>query len=196
MAGPNRRLSQREQAEFIAFIIEQVTAEMVEALKQQAKERGEFVPDGVAESISGAVLQDSTGDITRAALTLIDEGRLVEMRRLNFQKRPITQTDNFILNWVKKHRNRVKGGLPGYATPANAKISEEKQLERIASAIIAARGNKEYVKKNRQKTWRYAKTAYRYVAEMQERLIRRQAEYFAEALGGEFKNAVDGTITL
>lgn len=178
------KLTPAQQAEFVSFVLEQFRKDLVEQLKSQAAARAEFVPDGVAESVAAQLVKRDNAAVQEVALILLDEGRLVDMRRLSFRNRPVTKDRNFILKWVQKHRDRVKGGVPGYKSPdaARKRLSQQQIDERVAGAIIASRGNKEYVSRNRRKSWRYAKTVYGRIGRLQSDLVRTQADYFAKAL--------------
>lgn len=178
-------LTPKEQAQFISFTLEQFRKDLVEQLKKQAADRAEFVPDGVAESVAAQLLKRDNEAVQEVALLLLDAGRLVDMRRLSFRNRPVSRDRNFILEWIQRHRNRVKiTRVPGYKSPerARARLSQQQIDERVAGAIIASRGGKEYTSRNRRKSWRYAKTVYGRIGRLQSDLARTQADYFAKAL--------------
>lgn len=178
-------LTKEQQAYFVNYVLEQFRKDLVEQLKSQAAQRAEYVPDGVAESVAARLLSRDNAAVQEVALILLDEGRLVDMRRLSFRNRPITSEKNFILDWVQKNRSRIKlKGVPGYKNPESARkrLSQQQIDERVASAIIASRGNKEYISRNRRKSWRYAKTVYGRIGRLQSDLVRTQADFFAKAM--------------
>lgn len=124
-----------------------------------------------------------------------DEGRHVDMKRLRWKKAPIQQGNNFILEWVKKRgRSAFKQKVPGYKNRPK-KLSEGKQMERIASAIIAAKAsNTRYVRRGR---W-YNSTINQLISRLTVRLTVNQAEWIQGVSRAEIEKAFTmrvGTVT-
>lgn len=162
-----------KQAEFIrdemrAWIREDVNP----ALRAAIRKRERNIPSGMEDSLRHEIetgLGDALGLYT---LSFPDAGRHVDMKNLNFEKRPIVEGANFILDWARKRgRNKFKKKIPGYGARAKTKLTEEQQLERIAGAIIASKTKKKHKRRGR---W-YNSVIQQLIGRLTGRLTRNQA---------------------
>ena len=139
-----------KQAEFIEEEIRAWIREDVDpTFKLAIQKRKAHIPSELESDISHD-LEVGLGDaLALYTLSFPDEGRHVDMRNLNFEKRPVQEGNNFILDWARRRgRSKFKRRVPGYKkTPKN--LSEEKQIERIAAAIIASKPEKKHKRRGR-----------------------------------------------
>jgi hypothetical protein len=177
-------ISQEEQVRFQNEVLDDWGERVEQVLKDQLKQRLGYVPDDVLLALRFRILAAVTANPSaQYLLNFQDEGRIVEMKEVDRRKRPITSDNNFILEWVKKYQDRFgNAAVPGYTAQSRIGISREKQLARIASAIIASKGGRsERIsrKLSRRKKW-YNKTFYKQVDELIRDLTQRQVELLAE----------------
>lgn len=173
-------ISPEEQVRFQNEVLDDWGHRVEQVLKEQLKERLGYVPDDVLLALRFRVLAAVTANPSaQYLLNFQDAGRIVEMREVDRRKRPITSDRNFILEWVKKYQDRFANApVPGYTEQSRIGISREKQLSRIASAIIASKSGKtERVsrKLSRRKKW-YNKNFYKQVDQLIQDLTQRQVE--------------------
>jgi len=121
-------------------------------------------------------------------LSFPDEGRHVDMRNLNFEKRPVQEGNNFILDWAKRRgRSKFKKRVPGYKNTPK-KLSEEKQIERIASAIIASKPEKKHKRRGR---W-YNSTIQQLITRLTARISQNQSLW----INGFSREQIEESFTL
>lgn len=165
-----------QQAQFIeeeirAWIREDVNP----TLRAAIAKRKEHIPSGLENDLKHD-LEVGLGDaLALYTLSFPDEGRHVDMRNLEFEKRPIQQGGNFILDWAKRRgRSKFKRKIPGYTTKSKTKLTEEQQIERIAAAIIVAKTKKRHKRRGR---W-YNSTIQQLITRLTRRLTINQAAFF------------------
>lgn len=171
------------------FIEDEMTAwlreDVIPTLRKAIDRRKEHIPIGVEDM--NHEIETGLGDaLAMYTLGFPDEGRHVDMKRLRWRRAPIQQGNNFILDWAKKKgRAAFRQKVPGYAKRPK-KLDEEKQLERIASAIIAAKSaNKRYVRRGR---W-YNSTIQQLINRLTARLTVNQAQWIAGVSRAEIEKA-------
>lgn len=184
--------SEQDQARFIeeemkAWIREDVTPTLTAAIRKRQK----HIPEATAENLKHEVDTLTGNAIAEYMLMFQDSGRHVDMKKLTFDRAPIQPGNNFILAWArKKGRKAFRKGVPGYTKNSKSKLTEDQQLERIASAIIMA---KKQGKKHRRRGQWYNKTMYALVDRLYTRLVRNQADYFAGIAREDIEKAFTST---
>ncbi|MEL6803858.1 MAG: hypothetical protein AAFO91_08775, partial [Bacteroidota bacterium] len=132
-----------KQQEFINELLQDWAADVDAILRQELRKRVDRVPTETLRNLQYKVLKAaSQDDSAKYFLSFQDSGRHVDMRRIDYSRRPISFDKNFILQWVKKQGVNKFRFVPGYSAASRSQLSEEQQASRIASAIIVhkARG--------------------------------------------------------
>lgn len=178
------QLTPEDQQAFLIEKLEEFAERLYRQLRDQARDKSMHVPEETLRALSYKVISNNPDGSVQMALSLTDSGRHVDMRRLNFRGNPITRTDNFILQWAEKRgRSFFRKGVPGYSRGSRIGVDEEKQVQRIASAIIFAKGSQKGRKKRRKKrSWSYNRTVYGNIDRLAETLLRDQADFFLPRL--------------
>lgn len=168
---------QREfiQDEIRAWVREDVDPQLRAAIAKRQK----HIPTETIDKLRHQFYTDLGEGLGGYSLSFNDSGRIVDMKTVQWGKNPIQQDNNFILEWArKKGRAFFKKGVPGYTGNSRMGIDEDKQIQRIASAIIAAKGKNRGYKRRGQ--W-YNKLMGRLVSRLTARLARNQADWIAGA---------------
>lgn len=157
-------------------------------LTKAIRKRERHIPEGTAEALRQDIEMELAEMMGQYSLSFPDSGRHVDMKRLQYKSRPISQDKNFILDWAKKRGLRkFRKGVPGYKSGSSPGISEDKQLERIASAIIASY-DQDKTSRRRRGAW-YNRTIYKLIDILNEMLTKGQADFFAEHMKKEISLA-------
>lgn len=148
-------------------------------LRSAIRKREGHVPEETISNLKSEIYREAASLISGWQLSFQDSARHVDMRRLDFSRRPIEQGNNFLLEWAKKYKRRLKGPIPGYKKGANIKLDEDQQLERIASAIIVAKseGSRAGRRRRRRRGRWYNKTIYKLTNRLTRNLTRNQAKW-------------------
>lgn len=174
-------ISPKDQEKFLIAKLEEFGEAVYDALNRQARARGEHIPSEAIKTLSYRIIAQNPGAVL--ALSTTDSGRLVDMRRLNFTGPAISREANFIRDWAKrKGRQFFRKSVPGYKKGKKTNLTEEEELERIASAIIIAKGSQERRRRRRPRAWRYNKTIYSQIDILIDNLIKGQAEFFSNGI--------------
>lgn len=178
------------------FIEEEIRAWVREdvhpSLRQAIKRRQKHIPEETFENLEHEILK-ATGEVLGGyELSFQDSGRLVDMRQLNWDKRPIQIGDNFIYEWAKKKgKNKFRKGIPGYTKKSRSNLTEEQQIQRIASAIIASKTKNRKYKRRGQ--W-YDKTIYSLIGRLTARLTRNQSAWIEGATRDKIEEMFTSTV--
>lgn len=171
-------ITPEQQAAFQNEILQEWAFEVERVLKDQLRDKVGFVPSDTLKALRFKVLEAAANDPSaQYFLTFNDSGRISEMKEIQFSKRPFAAGNNFILEWVKKYQQKFSGGeVPGYTATSRIGISREKQLSRIASAIIASKAGqiKRRDRKGGRRRW-YNKTFYAQIDVLIRNLVQEQA---------------------
>jgi len=191
-------ISIAEQNKFIKHEISRWIREDVDpTLRAAISKRIKHIPEGTADDLRHDIYQAAGSAFSGYKLSFNDANRMVDIkpRSMNWTKRPITTSDNFINRWAKGRGRKYMKKVPGYKDGKAKHLTEDQKLDRFASAIIAATPSPKY-KRRRRGAW-YNRTIYKLVNRLIERLSKNQAAYFAEKLGPEIKaNAFGGDMHL
>lgn len=182
-------LTKEDQLRFVRDEIEAWIREDVDpSLKAAIMRRQKHIPEETISNIKHDVLTGLGTAMAEYQLAFQDSARHVDMRSLVFTKRPIQPGNNFILEWAKRKGMRAfRKGVPGYDSDSKSRLSTDRKLERIASAIIAAKRDPQY-KHKRRGPW-YNRLIQRLVGRLTARLSRNQAAYFAGVTRDEIEKA-------
>ena len=139
------------QAKVTNELLQEFSQALEVALRGRLSEVAPLVPRETIQLISFEIMEASASDISaKFQLMLQDSGRISEMKTVNRKSMVPLEV---IKDWVKRNRSKFKR-VPGYRA-APQKLSEEKQIERIAWAValnqrgvITRRG-----RKKRERTW-------------------------------------------
>lgn len=186
-----------EQA-FILETLENWAEELDRELRTQLRAKVGHVPEETIKLLSYRIAEQTTDLGSSFILSFQDSGRHVDMRNLNYKGRAISRGNNYILEWVKKRGvSSFRKGVPGYSRKAGKALSEDQKAQRIASAIIVAKGSQKGRKRRRRKkAWSYNKTIYGYVSRLLDRLIQDQKEFLQRTIGEDIANNVSAEIML
>ena len=176
------KIKPEDQQKFIedelrAWIREDVDPALTVAIRR----RQANIPEDTLRNIKHDVLTRLGEAMNEYTLGFQDSGRHVDMKNLQWRRRPINRDNNFILDWArKKGVSKFRGALPGYKKRSSGgnRLSEDQQLERIASAIIASKAKGTYKHRRRIRGGWYASLIQRLVTRLTTRLIVNQADYF------------------
>lgn len=187
--------TEEKRIEFLREVFNEWAPRADQRLRDELRKREGFVPSDTL----ALMRYDLASNLEDRAYELLfhDPARLVEMRDKVWDKRPVRPGDNFIAAWAQKYKARVTGPVPGYKPGATPGISEEKQQERRANAIIVAKGNNTTKTRIRKNKW-YNKLIYSMIQELIRLIVRSQADwlrgYTIEQITETFKS--NGTITI
>lgn len=148
--------------------------------------RGKKVPTDVREGIYNTIMAAAAESMSEWGVSFPDSGRHVEMKRIEWRKRPIQEGNNFIHEWVKKTGVDKFRRVPGYKNRA-PKLTEDQRAERIASGIIVAYS---LGKQRRKKQPWYNRTMYRLIEQLYDMLVRDQAQWLADATREQLQQTV------
>jgi hypothetical protein len=195
MVNINESLSEAQYAEEMRDIMQDWAADTLNILKIELRKREGFVPSRIYNQIKHEVLFGAADTFNISSyLNFADEGRHVDMKRLEWRRRPIEQGNNFILDWVKKTGVNKFKFTPGY-TPRSRQISDAKKASRVASAIIVSKANDaNRYKRKTQGRW-YNRTFYGMVSQLIEEILDRNAQIAASQVAANIKKTLepDGT---
>jgi hypothetical protein len=187
-------MTPEQQVAFQNRMLQEWAAETLAVLRQVIRERVGYVPTTLFDSLKGRVLDGAASDARgEFQLDFLDAGRHVDMKRLQWSRRPITTDENFILDWVNRLGMDKFKFVPGYPSGSRVQISREKQAQRIASAIIVAKGRN--LKARRRKTmnkW-YNEIFYSRVEILIRRLLDEQAQFVLRETVKDLSKNLDGT---
>lgn len=185
-------LTPEEQQAFLLEKMEEFAERLYRQLQEQAAQKQLNIPAETLRNLSYQVIENNPDNAVEMALSLQDSGRQVDMRRLNFSRNPITRSNNFILAWAQKRgRSFFKKGVPGYTKGVKPGIDEDKQIQRVANAIIFAKGSQKGRKKrSRKRSWSYNKTVYANISRLTDDLLKDQAEFFARGIKADFEENI------
>lgn len=165
--------------------------EVLPEMRRAIEKRRRHIPDELPEDLEAQFGQGLSDAMTTFALSFADAGRIVDMKSVNFRKRPITREENFILAWARKRgRGKFRRGVPGYSRESKMGIDTDKQLQRIASAIIAA---KPRAPKYRRRGQWYSKTMWSLLGRLVNRIARNQAGWLKGLTREELEDALRDT---
>lgn len=187
-------MTPEQQAAFQSRLLQDWAAETLAVLRQVIRERVGYVPTALFDVLKGRVLDAAASEAKgEFQLEFLDAGRHVDMKRLQWSRRPITQDSNFILDWVNRRGIDKFKFVPGYQKGSRVELAREKQAQRIAGAIIAAKGRN--LKARRRKTqnkW-YNEVFYSRVEILVRRLIDEQGAFILRETVKDLKKQLDGT---
>lgn len=186
-------ISIEEQNRFIEREIgEWIRKDVDPTLKAAIAKREKHIPEGTADELRHDIYQAAGATFSGYQLSFADAGRITDMKpsATTWTNRPITTDDNFIARWAKGRGRKYMKRVPGYKSGKAPNLSTDQQLERFASAVIAAMASPSYRRKRRG-AW-YNRTIYKLINRLIERLSRNQAEYFAQNLGEDIKKKAFG----
>lgn len=172
------KFDEANQRESIQRVFEEwIREDLLPDLRAAIARRRKRIPEETEGNLEAQFFQGLSGSLGRFELSFQDSGRMVDLRELIFQKRPIQPGNNFILDWVKKKGlSSFRKGVPGYpnGVPSNSKLTQEKQMERIASAIIRAKTEGDVY---RPKGKWYNKTVFKAIDKLSKRISASQSEW-------------------
>lgn len=182
-------LTKEDQLRFVREEIQAWVREDVDpALRAAINRRKKHIPEETLSNIRHEILTGLGGAMAEYQLAFQDSARHVDMRSLVFTKRPIQPGNNFMLEWAKRKGMRAfRKGVPGYGPGSKSRLTTDQKLERIASAMIAAKKDPNY-KHKRRGAW-YNRLIQRLIGRLTARLSRNQAAYFAGVTRDEIEKA-------
>ena len=185
------QLDKLTEQELMARILQDWAVSVVQVLKDKLREKQGFVPSDTIRNIQARVIAAAAeGDTSIFSLQFQDSGRHVDMRRINHRRRPISQDENFILEWIKKKGLEKFKFVPGYTKQSRMDISREQQMSRIASAIIISKGRDLRTGRRRRRLGRwYNKEFYRMVEVLIRKIVDEQGEYLKQKTVSDLKGA-------
>lgn len=185
------QLDRLTQQQLVARILQDWAKDVEQVLKDKLRARHGHVPRDTLDNLRTRVISAAAQDDTSVfMLQFQDSGRHVDMKRLEFRKRPIQRGNNFLLNWVLKKGLEKFKFVPGYQDQSRIGISREKQASRIASAIIAAKGRDLQANRRRRRMGRwYNKTFYSMVEQLVQKVLNEQGEYMKQKTVADIKSA-------
>ncbi|MEL6853055.1 MAG: hypothetical protein AAFP92_31385 [Bacteroidota bacterium] len=181
------KLTDEQKNSVINLVLQEWIVDARLRLESELKRAGKHVPRETMDNLHFELLKASAGRVGRVLLSFQDSGRHVDMRQLDFDKAPITRDQNFILEWVKKQGRSRFRYVPGYKNRSGGVLSEEKQLQRIAAAIIKSK--KGTTKKRRRKARWFNRNLYQEIGKLTAILAREQVEYVARAMREDISEA-------
>jgi hypothetical protein len=144
-------VSPKTQADFTNELLKQFAVGLDDVLRQRLREISGKVPHHTIQNLRYQIMEASASDISAEwHLYFQDSGRISEMKKINPGKMlPV----NSILEWIKRGRERLFSGIPGYK--GESRLSKGKQLERIAYAIAVtkAKGTIRKKKERKERAW-------------------------------------------
>lgn len=184
--------TKEKQQEFIEEKLDRFADILYDELRNSAQKNAVHVPEETLRNLSYKIVTDRPGMAAEFILSFQDSGRIVDMRRLDYRGRAISQDENFIKNWAQKKGITIfrKRQIPGYKSGKD--LPEEKKLERIANAIIVAKGSQARRKPIRR-TWRYNQIVYSQIDELRELMRKDQAAWLKENISKDLED--QGSIT-
>ena len=151
MAKPPE-ISPQAQAEFTNRLLHEFGAVLYSALKQNLRAISPRVPEETIRNLQYQIIEANAQDISAAfELSFQDSGRISEMRKI-YQGKMVPL--DVIREWVKKNRDQFSR-VSGYQNQPQ-RLSEAKQIERIAWSIAINRKGREIRlrgRKKKQRTW-------------------------------------------
>jgi hypothetical protein len=184
-------ISPKQQQAFVEHTLREWSKVVDVELTKAIRKRERNIPTGTAEALRQDIEMELSQMLANYNLSFPDSGRHVDMKRLDYKSRPITEDKNFILEWAKKRGlSKFRKGVPGYKPGSKPGISEDKQLERIASAIIASYDS-DKTSRRRRGAW-YNRTIYKLLDELTTMLVKGQAEFFADGVRKDLSMTLGG----
>ncbi len=175
---PNK-LTPEDQAAVFNLVLRRFAEQLYAALKENLGAKSPHVPNVTLQNLSDRVIAANANNIAGAyELWFQDSGRHVDMRRLREGKPTNLEA---MREWVKEQGLSKFAHVPGYGD-APTKLSEAKQIERIADAISfsRARGIQKTRKQQSLSSW-LNRTFYAFFGKLIENFQTRQADFLKEA---------------
>ena len=184
--------NEKDQAAFIREIVTAWAKEVDQELRKQLRQYQEHTPEETIKLLRYELIEQTANLATDYALIFQDSARHVDMKRLDFRKRPWQSGNDFIYEWVRKQGIGAFKKIPGYDRKSKAGgLSEEQLLRRIAAAIIVNMTKRTQAgKRRKRKGWKYNKTIFSRVEALRGELAGRQREWLAERMGKDFQDNV------
>lgn len=179
------------QAKFTNEVMMEFAQGLDLVLRSALRQRAGRVPSQTIEALRYKFIEAHAGDISaKYELYFQDSGRHIDMKKLKANERaPVDQ----ILDWVRRQGLGKFKRVPGYEERPQ-RLSEAKQLERIAAAIAVAKG------KSRTRTRKQIRSSqwlnrnfYKWFGRLVEDFIDKQSEFLREATTREIKNSLGKT---
>ena len=183
---PQNNLTEQEQAAFINKTIQEWLPIAQRELDKALDKVDGKVPSSTRADLRFQLRKATESQAAEILLSFKDESRIVEMKNVDFARRPISRESHFIYEWAKKKGiSKFRKGVPGYSKKPKH-LSEEQQLMRIANAIVIAK-QKGTGRKRRRRRW-FNKTYYGQIQELVEKLIKEQGEFAREVIKGSLNS--------
>lgn len=187
-------LDRAQYTQEITDIMQDWAADTLSVLKQELRKREGFVPSRLFDEIKHEVLLAAADSFSIwGYMSFADEGRHVDMRRLEWRRRPVQEGNNFILDWVKETGINKFKFVPGYKQGGRGRLSDEKRASRVASAIIVSRSrDANRYKRKTQGRW-YNRQFYGMISQLIEEILDRNAQIAAQQLAKNVRATLNGT---
>ena len=185
------RLSIEDQNKFINKVARDFVQRTNRELRREYNRLKQHIPSDTLDNLRIEMVPAHGSSTLKIFLRMQDSGRHVDMRKITHDKVPIQPGNNFMLEWVRKRGRSSFRYVPG----KNKKkpMNEDKELERIANAIMFSKVGKTIKGKRKRKArgW-YNKTLYRNIDRFTRELSVKQAEFFTEATKTEIQKVFKG----